>query len=372
MSLRPFLFRPHLIRGQPFEAFIEKLAELNGSTAEIVERWMRQDRLLPLGPGSEPIRRRLWSQRAGLDTDSFTLDGVLATALQPTRCRRCADEHAPAAPATTGCVCLRHRRWLGTAQADLHTYPAAVAAEHVFRREIAPQRHGAATLLIGELAHQVTTDIVGTTEITRRRHAHGPLPHSALLYPDQVRLLSAVSDPSFLDATTHPARSPGARGLVLQHSLQRLFPEADWSGHTTIAAYLRVLLEQLAQVRADTTENDPLTTVVATAPLTALGLMLPRLWLPAPRPRIPREPSPLDPIFARELSPVDPTFPSWVYSRTSPDIVQPRHAQAAAPSAPPATATVTRVLPGPLPIRVRAAGSSRNLPGFSRSPMTLV
>ncbi len=100
-----------------------------------------------------PARLQAWRTLGRLRDTAFTapLHILDEEVTERALCRRCSrGEPAHGRLPDLGMVCLRHRQWLGSPQADLHDYHPALAAERHFRHHLATRNvlHDSLPMLI--------------------------------------------------------------------------------------------------------------------------------------------------------------------------------------------------------------------------------
>jgi hypothetical protein len=88
-----------------------------------------------------------------------------------------------------GMVCVRHRRWLGYPQFDLHAYRPAITAEKQFRSRLVTRGllFDSPAMVIGLEAALVA---IGADEVDQRRALSGITVPDLLVYREQVSVPS--------------------------------------------------------------------------------------------------------------------------------------------------------------------------------------
>jgi hypothetical protein len=141
-------------------------------------------------------------------------------------CLRCSrGEPARGRLPELGMVCIRHRRWLGSPQADLHDYYPALIAERQFRHHLAARNvlHDSLPMLIGR--DSASPAIIGEDEITHRRDRTGIENPWALTYPEQVKIARLLTRPTFLRAATDPDVDETERHALTVREIEKIIAD---------------------------------------------------------------------------------------------------------------------------------------------------
>ncbi|MGY4869390.1 hypothetical protein [Mycolicibacterium elephantis] len=175
----------------------------------------------------DPARLRAWLDLAGMSGERFTAPKYVLDQEVTERalCLRCTKgEPARGKLIGIGLVCIRHRRWLGSPQIDLHGYYPALAAERHFRRHLAARDvlHDSMPMQIGREC--ASPGIVGASEIARRRDEFGIDDVDALMYPEQVRIARLLASPGFLSAATDPDTGATQRNALVAREVEKIMP----------------------------------------------------------------------------------------------------------------------------------------------------
>jgi hypothetical protein len=234
MTLRPLPVSTRVYGGEGVTSYSHRHAARNLSQIRDVEAGVRQ-RGIGLGKAREghasPERMDVWRQLGGLHPSSFKtptrIDGDPVTDRR--LCLRCTRGHpAVGRVPHMGLVCLRHKRWLGSApQLSLNTYPPALTAERHFRTHLAAHR-----VLFDSFAMELgqacaTPPFIGTEEIEQRRQHTGIDTVAALIYPEQVKFARLLTSQMFLDYVTDPGRQARDRRDRITHEATKILPTWD-------------------------------------------------------------------------------------------------------------------------------------------------
>lgn len=178
----------------------------------------------------DPARLQAWLDLAGMSAERFTApDYVLDQEVtERALCLRCTRGEAAHGKLTDiGLVCVRHRRWLGSPQINLHGYFPALAAERQFRRHLAARDvlHDSLPMRIGREC--ASPAVIGSSEIDRRRTEFGIGDIDALTYPEQVKIARLLCLPGFLCAATDPDTDSAMRSSLVAREVETIIPPRD-------------------------------------------------------------------------------------------------------------------------------------------------
>lgn len=230
MTVGPLPVRTRLFHGENLDSYTRRHALRNFCNPSDVDRALRERGLVDSKNRRNPERLQAWRDLGGLRTDSFTspdyvLDQEVTERALCLRCTR--GESARGKLTSVGLVCVRHRRWLGSSQLDLHGYFPALAAERHFRRHLATRDvlHDSLPMLIGREC--ASPAIVGHSEIDRRRDEFGIEAVDALTYPEQVKIARLLCLPRFLCAATDPDVDAALRSSLVAREVEKVIPARD-------------------------------------------------------------------------------------------------------------------------------------------------
>jgi hypothetical protein len=260
-TLPPLPLPARLYGGETVDSYATRLSTLNHSDVTTIEMALReQDRLPKRTPGYDGRpkarhyneRAQVWRELGGLHEWAFTTpelqEGKFIT--QRDLCLRCCQGQ----PATgtlpfVGLVCLKHKRWLGTSQCDLRSFPPALTAERHFRNTLAsrgvlfnsiPMRIGAACASVG-VSGQLLAD---------RRRMTGLGDRAALTYPEQVSFARLFCQPSFIAAVLHPVADPCHRRAIIERFVSAILPTED-EGAARVGSRIWTVAADIDQMRAN-------------------------------------------------------------------------------------------------------------------------
>lgn len=227
MSIPPLPVPTRLYHGENLDSFAQRHAARNFCRPSDIDKALRESGLVKSRSRRNPQRLQAWRDLGGLRADAFSgprriLDEEVT---ERALCIRCTNgESARGAPVGIGLVCLRHRRWIGSAQIDLRSYTPALAAERSFRRHLATRDvlHDSLPMLIGREC--ASAAIIGTREIEHRRDVSGIGQDGPLAYPEQVKIARLLCLPTFLRAATDPDSDAAQRSSLIARAVENIIP----------------------------------------------------------------------------------------------------------------------------------------------------
>lgn len=230
MSIASLPVRTRVYHGENLDSYVRRQAARNFCVPSDVDRALRERGIVRFKHRRNPDRLQAWRDLGGLRADAFTapeyvLDQEVTERALCLRCTR--GEPARGRLVGVGLVCVRHRRWLGSPQVDIHGFYPALAAERTFRRHLAARDvlHDSLPMLIGRAC--ASPEIIGASEIDRRRSQFGIDDVNALTYPEQVKIARLLSRPGFLLAATDPDAGSAQRNLLVAREVEAILPACD-------------------------------------------------------------------------------------------------------------------------------------------------
>ncbi|EUA45887.1 hypothetical protein [Mycobacteroides abscessus] len=236
-ALQPLPVRARLYRGETLASYSHRLAAHNLSDVAAIEAGVRARGIRLPRRRVSVERAQIWRRLGQLDDHAFTtpeaVDGEAV--LERELCTGCTrGEKAYGRRLDIGMICLRHRRWLGTPQRTIHTYPPALAAERTFRNHLAPRKvlFDSFAMDFGKLC--ASPIFMGNHELQRRTHEFRIDSTPILIYPEQVQLARLVTTASFLDYVTNPGHEAATRRQCVAAAVTQIIPDrADSEGWRT-------------------------------------------------------------------------------------------------------------------------------------------
>ena len=140
MRLAPLPIPTRIYRGENLDSYGRRHAARNHCAPSDVDRALREHGVLTTTGRRHPERLRAWRALGRLRDTAFTaperiLDEEVTERPLCLRCSR--GEPVRSRLPELGMVCIRHRRWIGSPQADLRDYYPALTAERHFRHDLA-------------------------------------------------------------------------------------------------------------------------------------------------------------------------------------------------------------------------------------------
>lgn len=228
MRLAPMPVRTRLYHGENLDSYARRHAARNFCLPSDVDRALFERGTLKSKSRLSPDRLQAWRDLGDLTSDAFSTPAHVLDqeVTERTLCERCTNgEHARGTLTAIGLVCVRHRRWIGSPQIDIHDYYPALAAERHFRRHLAVRDvlHDSLPMLIGREC--ASPAIIGACEIDRRRNEYGIQDSAPLTYPEQVKIARLLCSPGFLSAATDPEVDSGRRSVLVAKAVERIIPD---------------------------------------------------------------------------------------------------------------------------------------------------
>lgn len=237
MTLEPLPVPTKLYRGESVVSYGRRHAARNRSQVTEIEDGLRQHGIRLRKAQSAPERLDVWRQLGNLHPSAFTTPAKIDGDPVADRrlCLRCTHGN----PATgrlphVGMACLRHKRWLGAPQIDLHRYIPALTAERHFRTRLACRG-----VLFDSFAMELGRTcanpmFVGDREIRQRIERTDIHVIDVLVYPEQVKLARLLTTPTFLTYLTDPSLGAHDRRARIASEVSKIFsPQHDsepWRG----------------------------------------------------------------------------------------------------------------------------------------------
>lgn len=230
MSIAPLPVRTRLYHGENLDSYARRHAARNFCLPSDVDRALLEHGVVRSKGRRNPDRIQAWRDLGALPADAFSTPAHVLDQEVTERalCTRCTNgDNARGALTTTGLVCIRHRRWIGSPQIDLQGYYPALSAERYFRRHLARRDvlHDSLPMLIGRECASVV--IIGASEIDRRRSEFGIENDEALTYPEQVKIARLLCSPGFLSAATDPDTEAAQRSRLVAREVEKIIPARE-------------------------------------------------------------------------------------------------------------------------------------------------
>jgi hypothetical protein len=254
MRLTPLPIPTRVYRSENVDSYSRRHAARNHCASSDVDRALREQGILTTPVRRHPERLQAWRALGRSRDGSFTtperiLDEEVTDRALCLRCTpgACARGRLP----ELGMVCIRHRRWLGPPQIDLHGYYPALIAERQFRHYLSARNglHDSLPMLIGREC--ASPAIIGADEITHRRDLTGIDNPWALAYPEQVKVARLLARPTFLRAATAPDVAEAERHALVAKEVESIIPVRGDSDPWRATARVWIAVTHLTVRRRD-------------------------------------------------------------------------------------------------------------------------
>ncbi len=228
MTLRPLPVLTRVYQGEGISSYAGRLAQRNHSDIKAIELGVRRTGVRLAHRRWTPERMAVWRELGGLDQHAFTTPEIIEGNQVTDRdlCLQCAQGHrAMGRLPGIGLVCVRHRRWIGFPQIDIHQYRQAITAERHYRRHLAPR---------GILFDSFPMDLgracaspafIGPTEIQQRCERAGITNMHVITYPEQVQFARLLTLPRFLEYVTEPSHEAHLRRERISNEVAKILPQ---------------------------------------------------------------------------------------------------------------------------------------------------
>lgn len=255
MKLNPLPIRTRVFHGEGLCSYAQRLAQHNLGDVSGIERAVRRTGTpLPHHRRWSDERAAVWRELGGLNPRVFTtptaINGEAIT--DRSLCLRCSQGHkAMGRLPHVGLVCVRHKRWLGFPQLDLHTYRPAVIAELHYRNQLVPRGiyFDSYPMELGLLC--ANPGFIGAAEIQRRHNISGIGKTSVLIYPEQVRFARLITQRAFLEYTTDPEQPGRQRRSRVTDEVLKIVPPRDDSENWRAVDRIWEVVSRLARFRRE-------------------------------------------------------------------------------------------------------------------------
>lgn len=251
MNLQPLPIRTKVYHGETITSYAHRAAISNHTTLREVELELRSRGILRSRARSTDSRACVWRQLGQLHTDAFrspTTHRDNPVHERPLCLRCCRGQPSSGRLPEIGLVCLRHRRWLGRPQFDLHDYRPALAAERRFRT-----LHAQRGLLIDGETMRISIEAAALalgSDLATARQRTGITDEHVLLYREQVAIAQTLTSRHFLDTACDPRLPAPDRRAFIDSQIQKALnvPAAHpnvWRATGRVWTVTRALADEL-------------------------------------------------------------------------------------------------------------------------------
>lgn len=250
IRLQPLPVPTRAYNGEGIDSYSRRHAQRNHTSAEDIEKALREHGVLTTRARQAPERLEAWRQLGNLHPSAFTGRGP---ASDRAICHRCTGgNRARGRTPGTGLVCIRHRRWLGEPQADIRHIPTLLTAERQFRKHLAGRGITTDSYAM-TLGRECAILGIGRTALQARAQRAGTPDQSILLYPEQVALARLLTRPRFIETACEPDTDGRLRHRAVERAVLHILPETGqaepWRAVTRIWAVATILSGRLRESR---------------------------------------------------------------------------------------------------------------------------
>lgn len=258
MTIQPLPVPTKIYGGEGLISYATRHAARNGASVEEIERALTHSGAIRMPRRRQsPEREQAWRELGALHHSAFSTPQEFhgAEAIARPLCLRCTDGTGGTGRLPRiGWVCIRHRRWLGTPQHNIHALPELAAAERHYRRVLVPR----VVLVDSPMMHMAREcAIVGTGQnVLAQRARRAGIPDPDLLaYPETVKVARLITSPSFNTRMLQTGLDPSGRHALSIRVTAHIFPEPDenesWRAARRIAAIFNSIAREIEK-RAST------------------------------------------------------------------------------------------------------------------------
>lgn len=252
MTIRPLPVPTRIYGGEGLISYATRHAMRNGTSVDEIERALTQSGALRItGRRLAPDRLQAWRQLGALHPSAFTTPTMIDGAEVAGRplCLRCTGGTGGTGRLPRmGWVCIRHRRWIGTPQHDIHALPELAAAERHYRRFLVP-RGVLVYSPIMQMARECAIVGIGQSILSHRALRAGTSDPDPLAYPETIGVALLITSPAFNAQMLQPRLGPSGRHALSLRIAAHIFPEEEdnesWRAATKISARFNAIALEL-------------------------------------------------------------------------------------------------------------------------------
>lgn len=259
MTILPLPVPTRLFDGEGLISYATRHATSNGTSVEEIERALSHsgDLRMPHRRQS-PEREQAWRELGALHHSAFSTPAKLhgAEVIDRPLCLRCTDgTRGTGRLPRMGWVCIRHRRWIGTPQHNIHALPELVAAEHRYRHVLVPRGALVGSPIMNMARECAIVGIHQSMLAQRARRAGIPDP-DLLAYPETVGVARLITRPSFNTRMLQTGLGLHDRHGRALSVMASLFPSDEgnesWRAANRISAMFNSIAREIQKLPAET------------------------------------------------------------------------------------------------------------------------
>lgn len=259
MTVRPLPVPTRIFGGEGLISYATRHATRNGTSVEDIERALTHSGAIRMPRRRQsPEREQAWRELGALHHSAFRTPARFrgAEAIDRPLCLRCTDGFGGTGRLPrVGWVCLRHLRWIGTPQHDIHALPELAAAEHHYRRHLVP-RGALVGSSIMEMARACAVVGTGRSVLALRASRAGTSDPDLLTYPETAGVARLITSPAFNAHMLRPGLDPSGRHALSLRVTARLFPEPEdnesWRAANRITAMFNSIAREIGMLPSET------------------------------------------------------------------------------------------------------------------------
>lgn len=259
MTIQPLPVPTKIYGGEGLISYATRHATRNGTSVEEIERaFTHSGAILMPRRRQSPEREQAWRELGALHHSVFStpqeFHGVEVT--DRPLCQRCTNgTRGTGRLPRMGWVCIRHRRWFGTPQHNIHALPELAAAERHYRRVLVP-RGALVGSPIMDMARECAIVGIGQGVRSHRARRAGISDPDLLAYPETVKVARLITSPAFNTRMLQPGLDPSRRHEEALRVMASLFSEDEdnesWRAAHRIAAMFNRIAPREIGKRAST------------------------------------------------------------------------------------------------------------------------
>lgn len=252
MTIQPLPVPTKIFGDEGLISYATRHATRNGTSVEDIERALSHSgSLRKTRNRSSPERQQVWRELGALHHSAFRTPANFhgAEVVGRPLCLRCTDGFGGTGRLPRmGWVCIRHRRWIGTPQHDIHALPELAAAERSYRRFLIPR----GTLVdspIMDIARECAIVSTGQSILKARTRRAGTSNVNLLTYPETVSVARLITSPAFNTQMLQAGFGPSGRHTLSLRVTAHLFSEEEdnesWRAAHRITAMFNSVAREL-------------------------------------------------------------------------------------------------------------------------------
>lgn len=259
MTIQSLPVPTRIFGGEGLISYATRHATRNGTSVEEIERALTHSgNLRKTSSRQTPEREQAWRELGALHHSAFSTPAEFhgATVVYRPICLRCTSGIGGTGRLPRiGWVCIRHRRWIGTPQHNVHALPELAAAERNYRRLLVP-RGALVVSPMMEIARECAIVSTGQSVLAQRARRAGSSDLALLTYPETVGVARLITSPAFNAQMLQPGLGPYGRQEQALRVTAHLFSEDEgnesWRAANRISAMFNSIAREIQKLPAET------------------------------------------------------------------------------------------------------------------------